>query len=88
MRRSTIQVEVILLGVLTVVAFTVGQAEQAFVEDRVYAVPQGQGEAEALLVVGDAGQAVLALAVLPRHESSSRRFVAGSVLFGTFHESQ
>ena len=62
-RRRAVEVEVVLLDVLAVVALAVGQAEQAFLEDRVLAVPQGQGEAEPLLVVGDAGQAVLAPAV-------------------------
>ena len=63
MGRRAVEVEVVLLDVLAVIAFAVGQAEQAFLEDRVLAVPQGQREAEPLLVVGDAGQAVLAPAV-------------------------
>ena len=63
MGRRAVEVEVVLLDVLAVVALAVGQAEQAFLEDRVLAVPEGQGEAEPLLVVGDAGQAVLAPAV-------------------------
>ena len=61
--RRAVEVEVVLLDVLAVIALAVGQAEQAFLEDRVLAVPQGQREAEPLLVVGDAGQAVLAPAV-------------------------
>src|SRR5262249_21148447 len=43
-----------------------GQAEHPLLEDRVPAVPQRQREAEALLVVGDAGQPVLAPAVRAR----------------------
>src|SRR5262249_42106133 len=62
-RRRAVEVEVILLDVLAVVALTVGQPEQPLLEDGVVAVPQGQGEAEALPVVGDAGQPVLAPAV-------------------------
>ena len=42
------------------VAFAVREAEEPFLEDRVLAVPQGQTEAEALLVIGNAGDAVLA----------------------------
>src|SRR5262249_30627295 len=61
--RGAVEVEVVLLDVLPVVALAVGQAEQALFEDGVLAVPEGQGEAEALLIVGDAGQAVLAPAV-------------------------
>ena len=63
MRRRAVEVEVILLDVLTVIALAVGQAEQAFLEDRVLAVPQGQREAESLLVVGNARQAILAPAI-------------------------
>ena len=62
-RRRAVEVEVVLLDVLAVVALAVGQAEQPLLEDRVLAVPQGQREAEPLLVVGDAGQAVLAPAI-------------------------
>src|SRR5262249_54854093 len=41
-------------------ALAVGQAEQALLQDRVRAVPQRQGEAQVLLIVADAGEAVLA----------------------------
>ena len=58
-----VEVEVVLLDVLAVVALAVGQAEEPLLEDRILAVPQRQREAEPLLVVGDAGQPVLAPAV-------------------------
>jgi hypothetical protein len=48
-----------------VVALAVGQTEEAFLENGVAAIPQGQGEAEPLLVFGQAGEAVLAPAVGP-----------------------
>ena len=54
-----------LLDVLAVVAFGVGQAEQPLLEDRVSAVPQRHREAEPLLVIGEAAEAVLAPAVGP-----------------------
>ena len=63
MGRRAVEVEVVFLDILAVIALAVGQAEQAFLEDRVLAVPQGEREAEPLLVVGDAGQAVLAPAI-------------------------
>jgi hypothetical protein len=47
------------------IALGVGQAEQALLEDGIAAVPEGEGEAEPLLAVGDAGQPVLAPAVGP-----------------------
>jgi hypothetical protein len=62
-RRRAVEVEVVLLDILAVVAFAVGQAEEPFLQDGVLAVPQRQGEAETLVVVRDAGQAVLAPAV-------------------------
>ena len=58
-----VEVEVALLHVLAVVALGAGQAEEPLLEDRVAAVPEGQGEAEPALAVGDAQQAVLAPAV-------------------------
>ena len=59
-RRRAVEVEVILLDVLAVIALAVGQAEQPLLEDGILPVPEREREAEALLVVGDAGQAVLA----------------------------
>ena len=62
-RRRAIQVEVVLLDVLAVIALAVGEPEQSLLEDRVRAVPERQGEAEPLLLIGEAGQAVFAPAV-------------------------
>ena len=45
------------------VALRVRQSEEAFLQDGVGLIPQGQGETELLLVVADAQQAVLAPAV-------------------------
>src|SRR5207245_4524027 len=58
-----VEVEVVLLDVLAVVALVAGEPEQALLEDGIVAVPQRQGEAETLVVVRDAGQAVLAPAI-------------------------
>ena len=60
MRRCTVEVEVVLLHVLAVVRLVVGQSKEPLLEDGIPPVPQGQGEAEALLIVGDAGQTVFA----------------------------
>ena len=62
-RRRIVEVEVIFLDVLAVIALRRRQAEEAFLEDRVLAVPEGGGEAEELIAVADAGDAVLAPAV-------------------------
>ena len=61
--RRAVEVEVVLLHVLAVVPLAVGQSEEPLLEDRVLPVPQRQRKAEALLVVGDAGQPVFAPAV-------------------------
>ncbi len=58
--RQVVEVEVVLLHVLAVVALGVGQAEQALLQDRVALVPEGEREAQPLLVVAQAGQTVLA----------------------------
>ena len=63
MRRRAVEIEVILLDIFAVVAFTVGQAEQALLDDRVIAVPQGKREAKLLTVIGNAGDPVLAPAI-------------------------
>ncbi len=62
-RGRAVEVEVVLLDVFAVVALAVGQAEGTLLQDRVAAVPQRQREAQHLVVVADAGQAVLAPAV-------------------------
>ena len=59
-RRQVVNVEVVLLDVLTMIALGIGQAEQAFLQDRVPLVPQRQGQAQPLLVVADPGDAILA----------------------------
>jgi hypothetical protein len=44
-RRRTVEVEVVLLHILSMVALVVGQSEEPFLENRILAVPQGQREA-------------------------------------------
>ena len=58
--RQVVDEEVVLLDVLAVVALAVGEPEQALLDDRVLLVPQRQGEAQALVLVADPGQPVLA----------------------------
>jgi hypothetical protein len=62
-RRRAVEVEVVLLDVLAVIAFAVGQAEQALLQDRVFAVPQREREAQPLFVVGNAAEAVFSPAI-------------------------
>ena len=66
MRRRRVEVPVGLLDVLAVVALVAAQAEQALLENRVDAVPEGDREVQPALVVADPQQAVLAPAVRTR----------------------
>src|SRR5262245_23353240 len=63
MGRRAVDIEVILLDILAMVAFIIGQAKQTFLEDRVLAVPQGQGQAKLLLIIRNTGQAIFPPAV-------------------------
>src|SRR5262249_39509619 len=58
-----VEIEVAFLAVLAMIAFRAGQTKQALLEDRILAVPQRQGKAQAALPVADPQQAVLAPAV-------------------------
>src|SRR5215831_3341504 len=63
MSRRTVQVDVVLLDVLTVIGLAVGEAEQTFFQDRVPAIPESNREAELLLIIGDPRKAIFAPAV-------------------------
>jgi hypothetical protein len=64
-RRRTVEVVVVLLHVFPVVALAVGEAEKPFLDEGVFAVPEGVGDADALLGIGNAPDAVFAPAVGP-----------------------
>jgi len=58
MRGRAVEVVVALFDIFAVVGLGVGKAEEAFFEDGIVAIPQGDGEAEELVIVaytGDAG---------------------------------
>jgi hypothetical protein len=61
--RRGIEVEVLLLHILAVVALWPGEPEEALLEEGILLVPEGQGEAQPALPVGDAHEPVLAPAV-------------------------
>src|ERR1700759_5626615 len=60
MSGSRIDIEIIFLYVLAVVALAVGKTEHSFLKDRILPVPKSDGKAQTLLVIADAGDAVLA----------------------------
>src|SRR5260370_1867761 len=63
MGGRAVEVEVVFLDILAVVAFAVGQAEQPLLQNGVLAIPEGQRETESLMIVGNAGDTVLAPAI-------------------------
>src|SRR5581483_2007197 len=48
---------------LAMISFRAGQAEQAFLENGIAAIPQGEGKAKTALAVSDAKQAILTPAI-------------------------
>src|SRR6185295_951982 len=66
MGRRAIEIEITLLGVLTMVPFSIVQSEQAFFQDRILPVPKRQGKAENSIIVTNARQSVLAPVISAR----------------------
>src|SRR6516165_5011066 len=60
MRWGRVEIEVVLLDVLAVVTLAIGEAKEAFFDDRISSIPKCQREAQTLLLVGEASQTVLA----------------------------
>ena len=63
MRRRGVEVIIKFLHVLAVIAFAVRETKEPFLQNRIFAVPQRQRQTEALLLVADAGQTILAPAI-------------------------
>jgi hypothetical protein len=59
-RRSIIDVEIVLLHIFTVIALVVGEPEEALLENRVVPIPQRQREAKPSFLVANASEAVFA----------------------------
>src|SRR5688572_5345777 len=77
MRRRRVEVEVVFLHVLAMIAFAVREAEQPLLDDGIAAVPERHCEAEALMVIADPGEPVLAPAVGARARMVVREVVPG-----------
>jgi len=58
-----VEVKIVLLDVLAVVSLVVGESEQPLLEDWILSIPKSEREAESLLVVGNAGQAIFSPAI-------------------------
>ena len=70
-----VQVEVVLLDVLAVVALVAGQAEQPLLQNGIAPVPQGERQADLLVAIREARQAVFVPAIRARS-----RVVVGQVV--------
>src|SRR5262252_3340961 len=83
--RGGVEIEVVFLHVFAMVPFAPSESEEAFFEDRVPAIPQGQGKTEPLMVITDPGQTVFAPAVGPGAGMVMRKKVprgaGGTVVF-------
>ncbi len=66
MRGRRIEIEVVLFDILAVISLVTRQAENAFFQDGVALVPEGQGKTDILLPIADASQAVFVPAVSAR----------------------
>ncbi len=81
MRRSAIDVEVVLLNILAMVGLAVRQAKHAFLQNRVATIPQRHREAKLLLVVRDSRYPILAPTVGARSCLIMGEVVPGVAVF-------
>src|SRR5881397_3496381 len=85
MGRGGVEVKVVLLDVFSMVPFVPGETEEPLFENRIPAIPQGQGKTETLMVVTDPGQTVFAPAIGPGAGMVMRKKVprrtGGTVVF-------
>src|SRR6185503_14865072 len=63
MGRRRIEIEVVFLDVLPVIPLAIGETEQSFLENRVLPIPERYRKAEALAVVANPGEPILAPAI-------------------------
>src|SRR5207248_10472073 len=73
--RCAVEVPPVLLGVLAVIALAPGESVNAFLQDRIDAVPQRESETPDLPVVANGGESVLAPAVRTRPRVVVRKVV-------------
>src|SRR6516162_8706365 len=72
-----VEIEVILLYILTMIAFSSSESEQTLLQNRILAVPQGQGKADQLMTIANAAQAVLTPAISSRARVVMRNIIPG-----------
>src|ERR1700757_1028581 len=75
--RRVVEVVVVLLDVFAVVAFRAGQTEEPLLQNGIFLIPKGDREAERLVPVTDAGNAILIPPVSARSCVIVREIVPG-----------
>ena len=60
MGRCIVAIEIVFFNIFPVITFTIGQSEVPLLQNGIDAVPQGEGEAQALPIVRDARAAIFA----------------------------
>ena len=63
MCRCTVEIKVILLYVLSMIAFAAGESKDALLENRIALVPERQGKTDLLVSIADAGDSVFVPAI-------------------------
>ena len=66
MRRRGIEIKIRFLDIFPMVAFVAGEAEQTFFQNGITAIPEGEGQADFLMAVGNASEAVFSPPIRPR----------------------
>jgi len=72
-----VQVVIELLAIFAVIALCVGEAKEAFFEDRITPVPEHQGETEPLMVIAESGDSIFAPTV-----GATARVIVGKIVPG------
>src|SRR5262245_15269500 len=81
MRRRPIEEKVILLYIFAVIPLLIGQAKHPLFEERILFIPQCHTQAEILLVITKATQAVFVPAISPAAGMVVRKIVPGIPIY-------
>ncbi len=77
---GAVEIEVVFLDVFAVISLGSGQTEHALFQDRIFTVPQCQGETDILIAVRNPGDAVFAPAVGPTAGVIVRKIIPGTAV--------
>ena len=72
-----VEVVVAFLDIFAVVTLLIRQAKCTFFEDRIFSIPESQGDAELLIGIADAANAIFPPAISPRACHAVRKIIPG-----------